>query len=786
MSYSLVIVESPAKCSKIENYLGAGYRCMASFGHLRVLNDLKCVDIGNNFKPSFNISDSKRQQISKLKKAIGGASEVILASDDDREGEAIAWHICQLFDLPVKTTKRIIFHEITKTALQKAITKTTTINMDVVYAQQARQILDLIVGYKLSPILWQKISYNTKAGLSAGRCQTPALRIVYDNQKQIDESPGKKVYQTTGKFTSKNIPFVLAHNHCSEEEMEKFLEDTVNHDHEYECGKKRNTTKQPPTPFTTSTLQQMSSNELRYSPKDTMRLCQTLYEGGYITYMRTDSKTYSKDFLKTATKLITDQYGADYVSADIENMSERQATKKANLKKGTKKDQNAQEAHEAIRPTKLACKMIPETVGKKEARLYALIWRNTVESCMAAAKYIALTATVTAPDSLLYKFSTEQVVFPGWKVVAGYEEVNELFTFLQTIKAKSILEYKVVTSNVSMKELKSHYTEAKLVQLLEQRGIGRPSTFSSLVDKIQERTYVKKTNVEGKKIKCTDFKLEDDELEEISTERTFGNEKNKLVIQPLGIMVLEFLTTHFDELFQYEYTKAMEDNLDVIAKGGKVWHSLCLECYNTIEEQTKEITLTDKETIKIDKNNTYMIGKYGPIIKCTEGSKVTFKKVRDDIDMDKLRNREYSLLDIIQVEEDKDLVLGKHKGNDIYVKCGKYGKYLSCNKTNVSIAHITDREIELEEAIQLINDKEGLTSGGKGVEGGAKPSSILRKIDDCSSVRRGKYGDYVFYKKPSWKKPKFIKLAPFVKENGKNSYLSCKIEDLSAWVSKNI
>ena len=188
MSYSLVIVESPAKCSKIENYLGSGYKCMASFGHLRTLNDLKCVDIHNNFKPTFNIAESKRQQINKLKKAISCASEVILASDDDREGEAIAWHICQMFNLPITTTKRIIFHEITKTALQKAITNTTTINMDVVYAQQARQILDLIVGYKLSPILWQKISYNTKAGLSAGRCQTPALRIVYDNQKQIDES----------------------------------------------------------------------------------------------------------------------------------------------------------------------------------------------------------------------------------------------------------------------------------------------------------------------------------------------------------------------------------------------------------------------------------------------------------------------------------------------------------------------------------------------------------------------------------------------------------------------
>ena len=484
MTYILVIVESPAKCKKIESYLGAGYRCMASFGHLRFLQDLKSIDIKNNFTPSFNISESKRQQITKLRKGIQGASEVILASDDDREGEAIAWHICQIFNLPVETTKRIIFHEITQTALQKAIKQTTIINMDVVNAQQARQVLDLIVGYKLSPILWQKISYNSKAGLSAGRCQTPALRIIYDNQKLIDESPGKKVYQTTGYFTSKNLPFVLNYNHDCETVMEKFLEDSVNHDHLYECGKVRSTTKQPPTPFTTSTLQQTSSNELRFSPKDTMRLCQTLYEGGYITYMRTDSKTYSKDFIATAIKMITGDYGKEYISADINSMSERKVAKKS-VKKGTKDDVASQEAHEAIRPTRLSCKKLPDTVGKREARLYYLIWRNTVESCMAAAKYNGITAISTAPDDHKYRYSTEQVVFPGWKIVAGYDKENPIFTFMQTLKSKAIVEYKKIISNVSMKELKTHYTEAKLVQMLEQKGIGRPS-FSSLVDKIQE------------------------------------------------------------------------------------------------------------------------------------------------------------------------------------------------------------------------------------------------------------------------------------------------------------
>ena len=298
MGYTLIIVESPAKCKKIEGYLGQQYKCMASFGHLRSLTNLKSIDIPNHFAPTFSIMESKRQQITKLRNAIKKADDVILAADDDREGEAIAWHICQMFSLSVHTTKRIIFHEITKPALQKAVSQPTVLNLDLVYAQQARQILDLVVGFKVCPILWQKISQKTKSGLSAGRCQTPALRIVYDNQKSIDESPGRKVYQITGYFTSKNLAFVLNHNYDSERIVETFLENTVDHEHVYTCGPTRSTIKRPPEPFTTSTLQQMASNALRLSPKDTMRLCQTLYEGGYITYMRTDSTTYSKDFIK--------------------------------------------------------------------------------------------------------------------------------------------------------------------------------------------------------------------------------------------------------------------------------------------------------------------------------------------------------------------------------------------------------------------------------------------------------------------------------------------------------
>ena len=256
---TLLIVESPAKCKKIEGFLGPGYKCLASYGHITTLQSLKDVDIKNHFKPTFKMIDSKRQNINKLEAFIKRCDEVILATDDDREGEAIAWHICQQFGLPVATTKRILFHEITKPAIQRAVQQPTTINMNVVHAQQARQILDIIVGFKLSPFLWEHISRKTKSGLSAGRCQTPALRIIYENQKDIDNSPGKMVYTTTGYFTDHNLPFQLNFQYTNQEKMEEFLEESVGFNYVFSCGKTRNTTKNPPKPFTTSRIQQTAN-----------------------------------------------------------------------------------------------------------------------------------------------------------------------------------------------------------------------------------------------------------------------------------------------------------------------------------------------------------------------------------------------------------------------------------------------------------------------------------------------------------------------------------------------
>jgi len=779
MSYTLLIVESPAKCQKIESYLGAGYKCIASFGHIQELPGMKNIDVENDFKPTFQPMESKAQQINKIRTMIKSAKEVLLASDDDREGEAIGWHICQVFRLPL-TTKRIIFHEITKDAIIKAVQNPTRLNMDVIYAQQARQILDVIVGYKISPMLWTHISRNSKTGLSAGRCQTPALRLVYDNQKEIDESPGKKVYNTTGYFSQMNLGFSLNHSfeiigfNTTTNTMEQFLEASVEHKHVYSCSTPKQTTKNPPTPFTTSLLQQKASSELNISPKETMSICQKLYESGFITYMRTDSATYSLEFIEKASDFIKDKYGDKYVHEEVTRLSERRVEKpkkKSKSKKNDEKETSAQEAHEAIRPTDVTCETIGETFSSKERRMYTLIWSVTVESCMSPALYQSISAAITAPMEKEYKYSTELVNFPGWKIVRGYDKENPEFQFLQTIKNNAIVNYNKITSKVSVKDLKSHYTEAKLVQLLEENGIGRPSTFSSLIEKIQERGYVKKDDVKGKKIKCIDYELVKDELAEIEDEREFGNEKNKLVVQPLGVLVLEFLIQHFEKLFDYEYTKNMELDLDNIAKGNKVWHHICRDCLADINECSKELGDEDKQVIKIDEEHVYMIGKYGPVIKCGTGESASFLNVKKNIDIDKLKNNQYKLEDIVESKTASSKSIGKYKGDDVFIKSGKFGNYITWGENKKTLNGITKDIADLtleEDIIPLIENTVSLNT------------AVVRMINGDISIRNGKFGHYIFYKTHRMTKPKFIKLAGF-----KGNYNTCVVEEIVKFVEKN-
>ena len=753
MSYTLLIVESPAKCTKIETYLGPGYKCIASFGHIRELNGLESIDLKNNFKPTFTECESKINQITKIRSLITNAKEVLLASDDDREGEAIAWHICQVFGLPIKTTKRILFHEITETALKTAVNNPGTVNMHIVHAQIARQILDILVGYKLSPLLWKNIANNAKSGLSAGRCQTPALRIVYENQKEMDAAPGTKVYTTTGYFTSKNMSFVLNHNHTSEESMVEFLEKTVNHVHVYTCSEPRPTTKAAPTPFTTSALQQMASNELHVSPKETMQLCQSLYEAGYITYMRTDSMTYSADFIKQISGFITKEYGKDYVHEKIDTLSI-----------------NTKEAHEAIHPTDLRVKALDKEFSVKEIKMYALIYRNTLESCMAAARYKSITARISSPDQeMAYTYPAEQVVFLGWKKVQG-DDVKSDYTYLQTLKNECKIDYKKIMAKVTMKDLKGHYSEARLVNLLEQHGIGRPSTYSSLIDKIQERGYVKKMHVEGVAVECTDFELTGEEMVEIEIKRQFGNEKNKLVLQPVGASVLEFLLNHFEPLFSYTFTKKMEDSLDLIAKGEKVWIELCRECLTDIDKAQQDAKAQQEQgeepsvgEIRIDADHVYMIGKHGPVIKCTINKKVSFKPVRLDIDLATLKKGEYTLNDLIIESKLTGRMLGLYNDHEVILKNGKFGLYIEWGELKKAIKlNKKEEDIDLNDIIPHLD------------------TTIVRVITEDMSIRIGKFGDYIFYKKKTMKQPKFFKLTGF-----ECNYKECPLPLLKKWIKEN-
>ena len=682
--------------------------------------------------------------------------------------------------------------------------------MDVVNAQIARQILDILVGYKLSPLLWKNIAKNTKTGLSAGRCQTPALRIVYDNQKEIDASPGSKVYNTVGYFTSKNLPFALNFNHEGEEAMTAFLEESVNHDHIYTCGKPRNTTKQPPVPFTTSGIQQMASNEMHISPKETMQICQKLYEAGHITYMRTDSMTYSEDFIKLASTFITGEYGKEYVNEKIEDLSLRAhananakdetKSKKTKSKKEKEKDEKksqAQEAHEAIRPTNIKLKTLnaADDFTSKEIKLYLLIRRNTLESCMAPATYKGITAIISSPvKEIEYRFPTEQVIFPGWKIVDGYDKLNNDYAYLQTLKSENKIDYKKITSKVTMKNIKSHYTEARLVQLLEQNGIGRPSTFYSLIDKIQERGYVKKDNVKGVTINCVDFELEGEELSEIETNREFGNEKNKLVLQPLGMLVLEFLLKHFDSLFDYTYTKNMEDTLDLIAKGEKIWNELCQECLTQIEDLSANVLpkakTSDEELvgeIRIDNEHTYMIAKYGPVIKCTikdtasRKDIISFKKLKPDIkiDINKLKNGEYQLSELVCENKLTGKMLGVYKDHEVILKNGKFGLYVEWGDLKKSIKMESMNLCKTEDEITL-DDILSLLENNTDNKGGLIQSSIVRVINDSLSIRSGKFGDYIFYKKSTMKQPKFLKLAGF-----EGNYKDGDLTVLKKWMKEN-
>tara|TARA_Y100000361_G_C11161812_1_gene347942 strand:- start:2684 stop:5056 length:2373 start_codon:yes stop_codon:yes gene_type:complete len=756
----LIIVESPSKCPKIESYLGINYCCIASRGHIRGINGLRAIDTKNTFEPTFNELDEKKEHISTMKKIISQFSyeNIILATDDDREGEAIAWHICDLFNLPLDKTKRIIFHEVTKKGLINGINNPTLINLQLVKAQQARQILDIIVGYKISPILWKYLYNNNNNSLSAGRCQSPALRLIYDNNimKQSKDNI-ETYYKTIGLFFDKSIKFELNVEFTRKEDVITHMNKSIKFDHTLSINKSKNSIRTPPKPFHTSRLLQVANNILHISPSETMKLCQQLYQTGYITYMRTESTKYAKTFLNEITKYIQNEYKNDKYIGNIEELEN--------------KDTN--NPHEAIRVTQLTNK----TISSEDNRLvsmYKLIWKNTIESCMSSAEYNCIPIEILGPEETKYKYTLEIPLFLGWKIITEKKldtelqnTSNGLLMYFKTQLNKPI-KYNSIESTVFVKNKHSHYTEASLINKLEDIGIGRPSTFSTIVTTILDRGYVNKTNIDGMKVNCIDYILNDNNISENKEERIFGNEKNKLVIQPIGILTIEFLMKYYNELFSYEYTKNMEDKLDIITNNDNDWSNICRECYNDIKNMTKSIKI-EKQTYPLDDKHVLLFEKYGPVIQyVNDKNEYEYISVKKDfpIDLEKLKNKEYTLDELIEIKEH---VVGTYKNNNVVIKNGRYGKYLECGDTRESLKNLEKdiTEIKMEDILNILektNEK-------------SEDVNLLRIINDNISIRKGKFGIYVFYKTSQMKKPKFLNIKKF-----KEGPLTCDANILLNWL----
>lgn len=756
----LVIVESPSKCSKIEGYLGDEYRCIASKGHIREIDGLKNIDTKGNFHPTFTLVKEKEAHINQMRDIIQcfDKSNVILATDDDREGEAIAWHICKVFGLSEDSTQRIVFNEITKPAIQAAVLKLGRINMNLVYAQHARQVLDIIVGFKVSPLLWKKIYHSKSNSLSAGRCQTPALRLVYDNAKELEKSVLEYRYKTTGWFSGS--AFDLNHEFDTPESTQKFLEQSKTHVHILTIDEPKLKRASPPKPFNTSRLLQVASSVLKCSPKQTMQLCQTLYQNGHITYMRTDSAKYSGVFLEQLDRFVTSEFGDKSYVGNLRTLEQTDATN----------------PHEAIRVTDLMVRVLPE--GSKEAAMYRLIWRNTVESCMSEAQYTSYLVKITAADQHCYQNALDIPTFLGWRKLfdkpSTEDNPNSKLLFMRTLVGKPI-KYDYIESSVVVRNKHSHYTEASLIQKLEDLGIGRPSTFATLVDTIQDRGYVKCSDVKGVSLKCNNFKLRGAILETTEVEKVFGQEKHKLVIQPLGILCVEFLIQHFQDLFDYGYTKTMESDLDKIAQldnsAELEWHQLCSKCYLDIKRLTDACT-KEKEVYPIDDDHELVFQQYGPVIRSkkedTRGYQYYSVKPDLIIDLEIAKKGGYKLTDLIAISNEK---LGSHEGSEVKLRLGKFGPYVEWKDQTISV-RMMDKPLELiglEDVIHLLQPKDSIRH--------VKPKGHIRDLNEDMSVRTGKFGPYVYYKTPKMKTPEFFNIKKFT-----DPAETCPPEILVAWI----
>src|SRR5574344_93016 len=613
MEGNLVIVESPSKAVTIQKFLGKDYVVKPSFGHIRDLQEKKLsVDVENGFKPEYSVPADKKKIVSELKKAASGASTVWLASDEDREGEAISWHLFETLGLKKENTHRIVFHEITKEAILHAIQTPRDIDMNLVDAQQARRVLDRLVGFELSPILWRKIQPK----LSAGRVQSVALRLVVDREKEIMAFKPEPFYKVTAIFhpegtaASIKVSATLDTKFKGIEEARKFLQDSIGAHFSIESIEQKEGSRFPAPPFTTSTLQQEASRKLHFPVSKTMRVAQALYERGLITYMRTDSTNLSSLALGTAKGFITDNYGAEY-------------SKPKQYKTHSK---GAQEAHEAIRPTFIANTSIDGDSSEKA--LYNLVWKRTVASQMADAKVMNTNIKV-ASDKRSEKFGIQasQILFDGFLKVymesSDDPSTDDEDVILPSLKKGDALDAKSISAECKFTQAQPRYSEATLVKKLEELGIGRPSTYAPTITTLTTgRGYIVKGDKEGKKITVNDLELRNGNISEKSKTETVGAERGRLLPQEIGMIVTDYLEKNFTDIMGYDFTANVEKEFDQIADGNLVWNDVIGAFYTPFHKKVDEVLHdgnyshvskelgTDSEGSKI----TAKFGKFGPYI----------------------------------------------------------------------------------------------------------------------------------------------------------------------------
>lgn len=803
MNY-LLIVESPSKCQKIESYLNSGqdkYKCIASKGHIRnVENGLKSIHLSpDELTIDFSIIKEKKKHVDEMKKIISKYSHdnIFIATDADREGEAIGWHICIVFDLPISTTKRIVFQEITKTAICNAVRSPQKINMNMVYSQQARQVLDLLIGYKISPFLWKYVYNDKTAALSAGRCQTPALFLC--NVPVNTKSEFGVQYKTTASFTSYNLLYFLESDACQLKEesvIMDFLETSKTFQHKW-IGleeKKDAICFHSPSPFNTSSLLQCAASSYGLSPKQTMQLCGELYQEGFITYMRTENTKYSVDFVEKAASF----FEKKRIAGSMRKKEEIINTDSIN-------------PHEAIRPTNIETECYPgdgHNDPKKEL-LYRLIWKNTVRSCLRDALFQRYSSYISSAIGGRYIYNLDIPKTIGWKIVdfiyphdrlldncrdiedepeeSNIEKTNSKETFEQFVSRKNGILFFLKSNQSSIPEIKlnsvivspvvvetsqikkpKRYGEASLIKELEAKGIGRPSTFSGIVETIQGRGYVKKKNIEGTNVTCNEFflsgrassKKNEYEISKKQIVKKTGYEKGKLVIEPVGILVADFLMKNFNEIFSYDYTKQMEDKLDVLHEDPrKYFIDVCLECQTHIAELSKKMNKLGKKTYKIDDKWDLTFNKNGPVLKRAniedDSSIYKFKTVKKEIliDFARLEKGEYALSDLAEIEGDG--ILGKFGDHDVFLKSGPYGMYIECDGVKKSWK-------DGDDFLKLLSpEKKNVEQTEKQVELG---KGIVRIIDTDISIRKGKYGNYIYFKDDTMNTPRFIQIPSKLKK----------------------